>query len=486
MIPSRSFAKAVTGVGIATLACKALAAFQQLLLARTLGATEMADAFFLAQIVPVLLSGLLYNALSTNVVVLLATLPLETDKGAFLTGLLVEVVAAMALLTVIVLGVSRFFVQTASNEQERALIHAATSLQAALLPVLVLQPVSGVLAGALQSAGRLAAPPISMILPYAAGIAALALTTDSNPYPLAIGLVAGCIAQFTVLAAFLHRTGTRFARPFFGYGRLFLRLTLPCLGCNAVSTLYLVSDRAFAATLGLGQVAVISYIYSIITMPTQILVNTVVGVSLPRWVRLRGSRDEFVKALSSPFALLCLLVVPVSLTVGLASGPITDVLLGSTKFSTADSAHIATSLGAFSLAILGFAVKDTLTAALISQGNSGFALLAGLGGVIIASLTRSFYQPSLDLNSAAYGTTAGLLACVVALLWNIARGGFIVHLWKRTRVALIPIAPAAAASIVFTTPESRTVAALAVYGLGVGALARYLHSVTASNTLLEG
>ncbi|MBS1982845.1 MAG: hypothetical protein JST16_01630 [Bdellovibrionales bacterium] len=232
--------------------------------------------------------------------------------------------------------------------------------------------------------------------------------------------------------------------------------------------------------------AAISYIYSIITMPTQILVNTVVGVSLPRWVRLRGSRDEFVKALSSPFALLCLLVVPVSLTVGLASGPITDVLLGSTKFSTADSAHIATSLGAFSLAILGFAVKDTLTAALISQGNSGFALLAGLGGVIIASLTRSFYQPSLDLNSAAYGTTAGLLACVVALLWNIARGGFIVHLWKRTRVALIPIAPAAAASIVFTTPESRTVAALAVYGLGVGALARYLHSVTASNTLLEG
>jgi putative peptidoglycan lipid II flippase len=465
MLLSRKFVKAAAGVGLATVTCKTLAALQQLLLARTLGATEMADAFFLAQVLPVLLSGLLYNSISANVVVLLASLPPDDEKGALLSGLLCQVIITMAFLASVIACLSFAYVQVMHTAIDQRLATAAVGLQLVLLPLMLLQPVSGVLAGALQGAGRVVAPPVAMIFPYLLGIAGLSLTGDGSPYPLAWGLIAGSVLQVLALAWALRKAGTTLRRPAFGNGVRLLKSALPGLGCNAISTLYLVSDRAFAATVGGGQVAAISYVYSIITMPTQILVNTLVAASLPRWVTLSANAKGFADSVSQAAAILSLAIVPIALVLGLASEPLTDLLLGSSSFSASRRAEIGRLLSTFCVATLCFALKDLFTAALVAQGKPGFAFGIGSASLLFACMVRWIASDYLGLEAVALATTLGLLACVLAMTHSIARAAEPGTLWRHLRLGVLPAVPALVLGMTLPTMEVRTFTALTAYAV---------------------
>lgn len=465
MLLSRNFMKTVAGVGLATVTCKVLAALQQLLLARTLGATDMADAFFIAQVIPVLLSGLLYNSISANIVVLLATVPPDSEKGAIVNGLLCQVIVAMALLALLIACISLAFVHAMHAGVDHSVAKAAIGLQLMLLPLMLLQPVSGVLAGALQEAGRVVAPPISMIFPYLLGIAGLCLTADGSPYPLAWGLIAGSVLQLFGLAWTLKTAGTALRRPVFGNGMRLLKSALPGLGCNAISTLYLVSDRAFAATFGGGQVAAVSYVYSIITMPTQVLANTLIGASLPRWVTLSSDNKGLSDSVGQAAALLSLAVVPVSLVLGLASGPLTDLLLGSSTFSAARRAEIGRLLSMFSVATLCFALKDLFTAAVVAQGRPAVAFGIGSASLVLACLLRWLVSNYLGLDAIAFATTIGLLACTLAMAYYISRNSESDTFWRHSRLGLLPAIPAVALSFSLPATEGRALTALAVYSL---------------------
>ncbi|BDC50453.1 hypothetical protein F183_A27690 [Bryobacterales bacterium F-183] len=232
--------------------------------------------------------------------------------------------------------------------------------------------------------------------------------------------------------------------------------------------------------------AAISYIYSIVTMPTQILVNTVVSVSMPHWAKLTGNRGEFADSLGRALGLLLLAVVPLALCLHFAASPISSILLGSSAFVQSKRDEIAALLGSFALASIGFALKDTLAAALISQRKPAHALAGGFFSLLVAWAVRTSLPGDLGLRAAAIATTIGLFTAAGVAMWSVANREWLGNLWARVRIAIVPAFPAIAAGNVTTTPEASATVAVLVYGLFVLGSMRCWDWTPANTRHIEG
>jgi peptidoglycan biosynthesis protein MviN/MurJ (putative lipid II flippase) len=335
------------------------------------------------------------------------------------------------------------------------LILEATRIEGLLLPVLLFQSAGGVLAGMLLSRRSVLAPPLSMCLLYLSGLMGLWMTVDGRAERLSIALTCGAALQVLALGLLLWSRG-ELAWPAW-QGTLLGSLAshaLPILGCNAISTLFLVSDRSFAASLGPGQVAAVSYVFSLITMPTQIIVNAVIGVCMPGWVSAGRNPGAFSESVTRALALLSFALLPIAIAMTLAADPLTRLVLGATRFTPSQIDSTAGLLALYCPAILGFAAKDALTAAAVAQGRSFAAFCVGAGSLAAAILAKSALVPFYGATALAHGTTFALALAVAGLLAVLSVSGETVAIpqrfWRYSKEALLSAIPAIAAGIVAT------------------------------------
>jgi putative peptidoglycan lipid II flippase len=514
----------LTGVGLATILCKALAAGQQLLLARVLGASEAADAFFLAQVIPVLVAGLSFSALCSSTVYLfgrdrqkqagadasqdhvgndrdgLRCPRVSEEPGSSqVAAMLLQVAAIFCML---ILGLSlagEWAIRLIAPGSSMSLIREAARIQNLLLPVLLFQAVGGVLAGVLLARQRVLDPPLSMCLMYAAGLLGLWITTDAQAGRLSLSLSVGAALQASALFILLWRDGfwsnspsrhVSLAKP----ARKGIQIrelaaqALPALGCNAISTLFLVTDRSFAAGLGPGQIAAISYVYSLITMPTQIIVNAVVGVCMPGWVGTGRNPGAFSESVTRALSLLSFALLPIAVVMTLGAEPLTRLALGSTRFTPAQIDSTGSLLALYCPAILGFAAKDALTAAAAAQGRSFAALCVGAGSLAVATAAKVVLAPHYGIAAVAHGTSLALAFSVVGLLsvLSISSEAFAAF-WRHSKGALFSamLAMVAGAIVGHFLPQAGwTVAAVALCAYTLAWLR--LGGVTSGLQLMQG
>ncbi len=478
----RGFVRAVTGVGLATILYKTLAALQQLLLARVLGATEAADAFFMAQVLPLLLAGLLFNALSSSTVFLMR----EDRDSSAVAGMLLQAIAAISVACGALQLAGPWILRLMAPAASPDLLEQAGSIQFILMPVFLFQAIGGVLTGVLLSRRILVAPPLSMCLMYGCGLAGLWLTHDGSAKRLAIGLAAGALLQASALALFLGRGVWVKPRFDFRLGEGLFFQALPALGCNAISTLLLVTDRSFASGFGPGQLAAISYVYSLVTMPTQIVVNTVVGVSMPGWVKAGADLPRFSEAVTRALALLSFALLPVAICMTLGAAPITALALGSTRFTPDQISATASLLAAYSPAIVGFAAKDALTAAALAQGKAGWALAIGLAGVALALLLKWLLAPGFGMRAAAIGTCAGLGACTLALISILSSREIPRRYWRYSKETVLASAPALLIGLIAAALTRNAWTSVATAMAGYVVFWYLLGGATSSLQLLRG
>jgi len=437
----------VTGVSLATILYKALAALQQLLLARVLGASEAADAFFLAQVLPVLVAGLSYSALCSSTIFLLGRTE-KSDRGQ-VTGMVLQTVGFFAVLILIFYLAGDWTIRLVAPGSTTPMIREATRIETLLLPILLFQAAGGVLAGILLSKRRVLAPPLSMCLMYASGLAGLWATVDGQATRLSVALSCGAALQAVALFALLWRSG-ELGMPVWRGTQLrdLAAHALPVLGCNAVSTLFLVTDRSFASSLGPGQVAAVSYVYSLVTMPTQIIVNAVIGVCMPGWVSAGRDPVAFSDSVTRALSLLSFALLPIAIVMTLAADPLTRLVLGATRFTPTQLDSTAQLLALYCPAILGFAAKDALTAAAVAQGRSFAAFCIGAGSLAIAVSAKFIFVSEYGAAAIAHGTTFALIVSIAGLLATLSASGEAVAIprrfWHYSKGALLSAIPALA------------------------------------------
>jgi putative peptidoglycan lipid II flippase len=417
VISSRqSVSQAAVYLAAFTLLNKLLSVIQQILIGRVFGATADTDAFFIAQIIPLLLGGMVAVALTTSLIPILAQR--QALSRGVLSGLVLALLGMLLLLSL------------SSAISDDAIVHVfgpgfnestATVARRLLRPMsslILLMGTSGIFTAFFYAKSRFLVPAAAACLLYIGGIGGIFLL---KPWfgidSLAWGLIVGGALQLLVLSLFVERSWLQ--TPVFEVG-VFLQMLktfLPIFLGLAISTLYLVIDRSFATSFPAGYVASFNFAGNLMTLPSQMVVVNITNALLPSLVLLKTRKGEFSELLGNALTWIGFLLVPATVVMLTWGQPLVRLLFHSESFGLDTVSFTSDILVAYSFAILGLALKDISTTALIALGRERLPMLIGFGSLLLSVLLKLILIPRLGHLAIAYSTdVASALNGLVLLL----------------------------------------------------------------------
>ncbi len=439
---------------------------RDILLARLLGTTALADAFFVAFRIPNFLRRIFgEGAFSQAFVPVFAGYPhtegpsrsaaqefADSMAGSFalvLMGVsLIGVIAAPLLILILAPGFLH----------EPREYHAAVTLLRITFPYLFFISLVAMAGGMLNTRGRFAAAAftpvlLNLTLIIAAGV--IAPHTAAPVITVAWGVFAGGVLQLLFQLPFLHRQRLlprlrlSFRHP--GVRRVF-QLMLPGLFGASVAQINLIVDTMLASFLATGSIAWLYYANRLLEFPLGVFGIALGTVILPHLSakHAQASMAEFGHALDWALRWVAVIALPAAVALIVLSGPLVVTLFHYGHFNRFDAVMTAHALMAFAVGLPGFVLikvlapgyyarQDTKTpvkigvVALIANivfnailiwplAHVGLALATSLSGILNAVLLYrglrrdGVYAPSAELARLLRRACAASLAMGAVLL----------------------------------------------------------------------
>lgn len=455
------FAK-FASVGGATSASRILGFVREALIAATLGAGPVADAFYAAFRFPNLFRRLFAEGAFNSAFVPLFAKELEGDgkeAAARFAGEVFSVLTLiLAVLTVAAIAFMPFLVGTiiapafADTPDKFAL---TTDLTRIMFPYLAAMSLVAMLSGILNSLRRYFIAALAPVLLNVVLITVLLYVREAGTadftvgYLLAGGVVVSGLLQLGLLVHELHRTGFSFRprRPTFSPKvKRLLALALPAALTGGTVQINLVIGQIIASRQD-GAIALLSYADRVYQLPLGVIGIAIGVVLLPELARaLRAGDTRETASLQNKSLEFGLgLTVPAAIALMIIPTEIVTVLYERGAFTAETSRGVAAALGAFAIGLPAFVLikvfqpayfarEDMRTplwfsiAALVINAAGSLALFPALGHVGIALATslsgwanalmlgaflwwRGDYRPA----PATLVRLAKILACTAAL-----------------------------------------------------------------------
>jgi putative peptidoglycan lipid II flippase len=355
------------------------------LTATIFGASAFTDAFFVAFRLPNLLRRMFAEgAFSQAFVPMLAAARERGDTGS--TRLLVDHVATVlfwALVAVTAAGVvaapALVWLMASGLAQQPEVFDSAVLMTRWMFPYILLISLVALAAGILNTWRRFAVPAFTPVLLNLSFIAAALLLADRFDPPilaLAVGVVAGGIAQLAIQVPALLRIGML---PRIGFGlrtaladpqvRRILVLMGPAVLAVSVAQVSLIINTHIASRLGPGSVSWISFGDRLMEFPTALLGVAMGTVLLPSLSRANaaGRLDEYSALLDWGLRLTALLALPCMVGLALMSTPLTALLFHYGRFDANDLAMTSQAVLAYSLGLFGLVAVKILAPGFYAQ-----------------------------------------------------------------------------------------------------------------------
>jgi putative peptidoglycan lipid II flippase len=430
----RQVVRAFGSIGAATLASRVLGFLRDMIIALTFGAGGVTDAFVVAFRIPNILRRLLgEGALSTAVIPVFTDYAVKRPREEFVrmvravlaAGLLVlgvttacGIAAAPAILRVIAPGFL----------DDPAQASLAVLLTRVMFPYLLLVGLGALAMGLLNTQGRFFASAIGPALLNVGMIACvlfLAHRVDPPILALAIGVLAGGVAQFLAQVPSLRRCGLLVTpsldlrHP--ALGRV-AKLLLPAVfGLAAVQVTVFV-NTLLASRLPAGSISFLYYADRIMEFPLGIFGIALASASLPAMSRAaaRGDRRGIGETLTFALGLSFYVAVPATVGLVLLRAPIVRVLFERGQFTAADTTATAQALVGYAVGLVAFSGARIAAQAFYAAQVPGVAVKLGMLSVAVnviaaISLMGPLAHTGLALaSSIAAWVNFATLACVAS------------------------------------------------------------------------
>lgn len=354
----------------ATAFCRAASFAKEAYVAYLFGAGIVTDAYALAMLVPSIGTALFVRAFCRAYLV--------HQPGVEARWFLSRVFLASAAIAAVAAGVARFVPAIADLALPAAALIVPSALVAALTAVL-------------NARGRFAIPQLTALLPTAAVAGLLYVEgTRFEAVGLVYALLAGTTIQMLVLAASGLRAGGSAA-----VATLFWSGLLPMIAIDLMVQGNVFIDRAMAATLPAGSVAVLAWSALIKDVLSTVLVASIVTVLLPHFARqvAAGRADELGNAAALVIRYGAVLLLPVSALLCLCAPP----LVASLRFGHLDAPAIRAMT--LCLAAYGIGLYADLASSTLFQG---LLALRRLRALVLLGLFANV-MPNVGLNLALIG-----------------------------------------------------------------------------------
>ena len=464
-------------IGAATMTSRILGLVREQVMAYLFGAGNAVDAFNVAFRIPNLVRDLFAEGAMSAAFVPTFTRYLKRDGKAAAWRLGSHVLNALlvATLAFVVAGIvfAEPLVRVLAGDytQVPGKFELTVSLTRLMLPFLTMVAIAAACMGMLNALDRYLVPALA---PALFNVASIVTTIATIPvlvwmgfpaiYAMALGVVAGGLAQVLVQWPALHREGYRHkatldpAEP--GLRQVLLLMGPGTLGLAATQVNVFVNTW-LATGEGTGAVSWLSYAFRLMYLPLGIFGVSIATASLPAISRraadddLGGMRDT----VSSGLAMMLTLNVPATVGLIVLSQPIVALLFERGQFTAFDTAATAGALVAYAIGLLGYSVVKIATPTFYALGDSRTPVVVSVLSVLINAALNILFVREFGYRGLALGTSLTALLNAATLTWLLRGrlGGLhLTHL----------------ASVV-----ARVLAASAVMGLAAWWLDRELHQL---------
>jgi putative peptidoglycan lipid II flippase len=245
---------------------------------------------------------------------------------------------------------------------------------------------------------------------------------------LAIGVIAGGVAQFLLLVWALRQAKFRFVwdtswrDP--NMGRV-LKLMVPALFGVSAAQISLLINTQIASTMPTGTVSWLSYADRLMEFPTALLGVAAGTIILPSLVRHHADADTagYSQLLDWGLRVTVLLALPASLALGMLATPLVATLFHHGRFSGADVVATQGAVMAYGVGLLGLIVVKILAPAFYARQEIGVVVKCSLASLIFTQICNGVFILGLSMaGHVALALSVGLGACAnAALLYSMLR-----------------------------------------------------------------
>lgn len=371
--------RSLFATGGMTLVSRITGFVRDILLARLLGTTALADAFFVAFRIPSFLRRIFgEGAFSQAFVPVFASymhkdadaLGAETEARAFVDhmagtfAVILLVVAAVGVLAapVIIWILAPGFIDDPAKYQ------LAVHLLRITFPYLVFISLVAMAAGILNTRGRFAAAAFTPVLLNLSLIVAAGIVAPHSRQPAVVvawGVFAGGVLQLLFQIPFLRRAGflPRFKYSFRDPGvRRVFQLMVPGIFGSSIAQINLVVDTVLASFLATGSISWLYYANRLLEFPLGIFGAALGTVILPHLSakHARASVVDFGHTLDWALRLVIVIAIPAAAALIVLAMPIILTLYRYGAFTAFDAAMTQRALVAFAVGLPAFVLIKIL------------------------------------------------------------------------------------------------------------------------------
>ncbi|MDA0739433.1 MAG: murein biosynthesis integral membrane protein MurJ [Nitrospirae bacterium] len=455
---NHSIAGAAGLIGAATFSSRILGFIRDMILARLLGASASADAFFVAYRVPNLLRELLAEGSMSA-----AFIPVFTEyhtlrtkretwelaSAAFTT--LLSIVTLITLIGIVVAPTIVWLLAPGFHDDPMQL-KMTTTLTQVMFPYLIFISLAALTMGMLNSLRAFAAPALAPVFFNICVIAAalvLAPLLEEPVIGVAIGVVVGGIAQFVMQLPGVHKRGLLFHWRF-DPGHPGVRqigwLILPSLLGTSVTQINITVNTILASYFE-GGPTYLFYGMRLIQFPLGIFGVALATAILPTLSAqaAKGSMDELRHTVGFGLRMIAFIIVPAMAGLIFLRVPIVHLFFEHGAFSAADTESTAVAVLGYAVGLWAFAGLRIIVAAFYSMQDTKTPAIAAVVAMVLNIILALSLMGPLEHAGLALATALSAMvniSILVAVLTHRLGG---IDWWQfgqalgRTLIATIPL-----------------------------------------------
>ena len=453
-----ALARSASLLSLGAVASRVLGLVREMVIASYFGATGLVSAFTVAGTAPKMLYDFLVGGmLSAALVPVLSDYarlnrdrerrPEEDDPSPEVTLVgpnpeLVRLVGALLSLAIVTLAglallMAVFAPQVANllaggfDDFDPALLPLTSRLLRLMAPVVWFLSMAGLLTAVLFALQRFSVPALATAV-YNLGIVVGAplLAGRIGIASLAIGVLAGSVVQFGLMAWDVRRAGLKFrvqwSHP--ALARIVL-LYLPIAAGLVVAQFQVGLDRRLASGTGVQSIAWMSKATTLQQLPLGMISVAISLAALPRLSQQFAAGDEraYLATLARGLRMVIVLIVPLLVGLSLLAEPAVRVLFERGQFTAADTAQVESALHVYLVGALFAAIDFPLIYAFYARNDTLLPALVGVISVLVYVGIALTLLEGLGFLGLVWADTAKQGAHAVVMLWLLY--------WKLKRVS---------------------------------------------------
>jgi putative peptidoglycan lipid II flippase len=436
--PIPGLARIAGVLSIGNAASRALGLLREMVIAYHFGASGQVSAFRVAAQVPTLLYDFLIGGmLSAALVPVLSDYVRLRGRGEFahLAGILLSlfacILAGLLLTLELVAPWIAWLLAAGFRQSNPELLNLTTGLVRIVAPAVWVSGMAGVAMAILYALQRFHAPALATAI-YNLGIvlAAPLLASRIGISSLAVGILAGSLAQLALMAWDLRRAGLsiqfriHWRHPAL---RRILRLYAPIVIGLVISLLQIGLDRRLASSTGEQSIAWMANATTLQQMPLGLISVAISLAALPRLSQYFAAQDEaaYRQTLGHGLRLVMVVIAPAAVVLWRLGEPITRLLFERGAFTPADTAQVVYALHIYLIGMLFAAVDFPLNYAFYARNNTLLPALVGVLSVVVYAATALSLIKTLGYIGLVWADTAKqashALIMVGLLAWQVGR-----------------------------------------------------------------